>query len=58
MPFSVGLQRMARRSNCGVNAYGGERVLQRFTRTHVHVHVTGGHQRQAARGRAFAQRIE
>ena len=37
MTFGIGLQRVARRSNRGIKAYGGERILPCFARARAHV---------------------
>jgi hypothetical protein len=56
--LAVGKQRMAGIHHRGLQAQRGQRILQGPARTHMHVHVAGGEQRQAQRRRQFAQRGE
>jgi hypothetical protein len=55
MALAVGKQRMAGLRHGGIEAQGGEHVLQRPPRARMHVHVAGGHQRQLHGRRQFAQ---
>jgi hypothetical protein len=54
--LGVGLQAEAALGHRRAQAHGGEHVVQRLARAHVHVHVAGGHQRHAGPKLASSQR--
>ena len=56
--FAVGEQAFAGFAHRGAVADGGDRVLQGAPAARVHVHVAGGHQRQAQRGAQLAQLLQ
>ena len=56
MLLGVGLQREAAFGHRLAEAHGGQRVLQRLARAHVHLHVAGGDQRQPGVRRRRASR--
>jgi hypothetical protein len=53
--LAVGKQRVAGLEHRGLQAQRGQHILQPAAAPHVHVHVAGGDQRQAAGG---AQRLQ
>ena len=43
MPLAIGKQPLARLAQRHAMADGGERILQRAARGHMHVHIAAGH---------------
>ncbi len=56
--LGVGLQRQPAGAQRLADARGGEHVLQRFARAHMHVHVAHGHQRHGGERAALAQLVQ
>ncbi len=57
MGFGVGLQCKAALTHRSPQAHGGDHVLQRLARAHVHVHVAAGDQRHTGQPRYARQRV-
>ena len=57
MRLGVGLQLKPALGHRHTQTHRGDHVLQRFARTHMHVHVASGHQRHAGAGRQVLQRV-